>query len=176
MPSTDIALLASDGGRVELPRPVAAQASLLLRDMLDDATASSLGSGGDDGGAESSTMIEIPVDVVDTVTLERCATHMRYRYNNKMTELARPLKGNLEDALDAKDKEFLSDWDETITVSMVKASAFLNCPELYQLSCAKLASLLMGKSIEEIRVTLGVQNDFSPEEEAALRKEHGMEL
>jgi S-phase kinase-associated protein 1 len=93
-----------------------------------------------------------------------------------MSELSRPLKGNLEDAIDAKDKEFLSDWDESITVSMVKASAFLNCPELHQLSCAKLASLLLGKSIEEIRVTLGVQNDFSPEEEAALRKEHGMEL
>lgn len=171
-----VILVASDGGRVSLPRAVAAQASLLLRDMLDDNMQLFAAAAAESNTSCSGAMDEIPLDVLDTATLERCAVHMRYRYNNKMVELPRPLRGNLEDLVDSKDKEFLADWDDATAVCMVKASAFLNCPELHQLSCAKLASLLMQKSVEEIRITLGVQNDFSPEEEAALRKEHGMDL
>lgn len=38
------------------------------------------------------------------------------------------------------------------------------------LSCAKVASMIKGKSPEEIRSTFGITNDFTPEEEAKVGK------
>lgn len=35
-------------------------------------------------------------------------------------------------------------------------------------SCAKIASIIKGKSPEEIRAAFGIVNDFSPEEEAKV--------
>lgn len=160
--------MGGDGGRVLIGRAELIQSSLLMRDMLDDMT--------DAQGAPTTNGFEIPLDVIDSATLERCAVHMRYRFNNRMQEIPRPLKASLDDLLDSRDKEYTNEWDEATTVSMVRAATFLNCPELQQLACAKLASFMMSKSVEEIRVMLGVQNDFSPEEEAALRKEHGLEI
>ena len=43
---------------------------------------------------------------------------------------------------------------------------------LLDLCCAKIASMIKGKSPEEIRETFGIENDFTPEEEARLREEH----
>ena len=37
-------------------------------------------------------------------------------------------------------------------------------------SCAKVASMIKGKSPEEIRSTFGIANDFTPEEEAKVGK------
>ena len=35
-------------------------------------------------------------------------------------------------------------------------------------SCAKVASMIKGKSPEDIRSTFGIANDFTPEEEAKV--------
>jgi len=43
---------------------------------------------------------------------------------------------------------------------------------LLDLCCAKIASLIKGKSPEEIRNNLNIVNDFSPEEEAKVREEN----
>lgn len=40
------------------------------------------------------------------------------------------------------------------------------------LTCAKVASMIKGKSPEEIRRTFGIENDFTPEEEAQIREEN----
>ena len=40
------------------------------------------------------------------------------------------------------------------------------------LTCAKVASMIKGKSVEEIRETFSIKNDFTPEEEARVREEN----
>ena len=143
-------------------RDVAVQGSLLLRDLLDDEPTT----------AET---IEIPLELIDAPTLQRCVEHMNYRFNNRMRPLSKPLKGPLGSLLDQQDQNFTASWDEETTILTVKAACFLNDIELKDLASAKLAQFLIDKSIEEIRMMLGVEGDFTEEEEVALRKEHGLQ-
>lgn len=43
---------------------------------------------------------------------------------------------------------------------------------LMDLTCAKIASLIKGKTPEEIRKEFNIVNDFTPEEEAQVREEN----
>jgi S-phase kinase-associated protein 1 len=43
---------------------------------------------------------------------------------------------------------------------------------LLDLTCASVASMIKGKSPEDIRQTFNITNDFSPEEEAQVREEN----
>jgi len=46
------------------------------------------------------------------------------------------------------------------------AANYLDIKSLLDLGCAKIATLIKGKSPEEIRKTFNIINDFTPEEEA----------
>lgn len=52
------------------------------------------------------------------------------------------------------------------------ASNYLDCKTLLDAGCEAFAKHLVGKSVEELREILGVTNDFTPEEEEAIRKEN----
>ena len=43
---------------------------------------------------------------------------------------------------------------------------------MLDLSCAKVASLIKNKSIQEIRKFFSIENDFTPEEEAQIMEEN----
>ena len=43
---------------------------------------------------------------------------------------------------------------------------------LLDLACAKVASMIKGKTPEDIRKTFNIKNDFTPEEEAAIKEEN----
>ena len=48
----------------------------------------------------------------------------------------------------------------------------MDIKSLLNLSCAKVASLIKGKTPEEIRSTFNIVNDFTPEEEAQVTEEN----
>ena len=48
---------------------------------------------------------------------------------------------------------------------LIMASNYLDIKPLLELACAKVASLIKNKSIEEIRKFFNIENDFTPEEE-----------
>ncbi len=52
------------------------------------------------------------------------------------------------------------------------AANYLDIKSLLDLSCAKIATLIKGKTPEEIRKTFNIVNDFTPEEEAQIREEN----
>lgn len=54
---------------------------------------------------------------------------------------------------------------------MTIATNYLNIPCLLDALCKRIAQMLSGKSVEEMRIFLNVENDFSPEEEEAISKE-----
>ena len=55
---------------------------------------------------------------------------------------------------------------------LVMAANYLDVKPLLELSCAKVASLIKGKSIQEIRQFFQIENDFSPEEEEQVMQEN----
>lgn len=159
-----VRLVASDGKIVEVDRSAAEQCSLLLRDMLDDEPA--------DAGGEP---IEIPVGAARGDALAAVAEFMKLHHNQPMKEIERPLTRPLFDVLDEVDKKYIANWEPNFVIDVATAANFLNCPSLRDLASARLAQWITEKPIEEIRAMFGVENDFTPEEEALLRKEHGLD-
>lgn len=48
--------------------------------------------------------------------------------------------------------------------------------DLLDSCCQKIASMIRGKSVEEIRKLFNIENDFTPEEEAEIREENSWAL
>jgi S-phase kinase-associated protein 1 len=52
------------------------------------------------------------------------------------------------------------------------AANYLDIKPLLNLGCKTVANLIKGKSVEEIRTTFNIKNDFTPEEEETVKKEN----
>ena len=55
---------------------------------------------------------------------------------------------------------------------VVLAANFLDIKPLLDLGCKTIASQIKGKTAQQMRVLLGLPNDFSPEEEEQIRREN----
>jgi S-phase kinase-associated protein 1 len=62
--------------------------------------------------------------------------------------------------------------DQEKLFELILAANFMDIKPLLDLTCAAVASLIKGKTPEEIRKTFNIVNDFTPEEEAAVREEN----
>jgi len=71
-----------------------------------------------------------------------------------------------------QDAVFVDDLDQELLFSTLQAANYLDIPPLIDLGCAKIASMIKGKTPEQIRTTFHIVNDFTPEEEEAVRQEN----
>ena len=62
--------------------------------------------------------------------------------------------------------------DQGTLFQLILAANYLNIKELLDLTCYTVASMIRGKSPEEIRKAFNIKNDFTPEEEEEVRREH----
>lgn len=62
--------------------------------------------------------------------------------------------------------------DNVTLFDLILAANYLNVPCLLALACQRAADLIRGKTVEEIRAEFNIANDFTPEEEAEIRKEN----
>lgn len=53
-----------------------------------------------------------------------------------------------------------------------QAANYLDIKPLLDVGCKSVANMIKGKSAEEIRRTFNITNDFTPEEEAQIKKEN----
>ncbi|KAM7520284.1 hypothetical protein LguiB_019246 [Lonicera macranthoides] len=72
---------------------------------------------------------------------------------------------------DDDDDEFL-DVDQSIPYDLLMAANYLNIKDLLEKICEKIAGMIEGKSVEEIRKTFEIENDFEPEQEKEIRSEN----
>jgi hypothetical protein len=152
-------LIPRDGVPIRVPVSRTLQ-SLLLRDLLD-------------GNDES--CVDVPLDMIEADTLHLVTDYMELRHGFPPTEIERPLRESLLTVLDEKDKRFIEPLDEEAVLKLVKASNFLNYPALKALACARCADWMKDKTLQEIRDMFNLTCDFTPDEIAALKKEHDLE-
>jgi len=131
-----VILVAADGHKVEVPRNVA-EMSVLIKEMLAD-----------DEDDETS---EIPLPNVQKEVLEKVVEFCKHHVNDPMAEIEKPLKSNVM-------TDVVSDWDanyidveQSTLFSIILAANYLDLPSLLDLACAKVASMIKGKTPEEIR-------------------------
>jgi S-phase kinase-associated protein 1 len=143
----------------------ATQMSGLIKDMLEDA-------------AEEQTIIPIPN--VNGRTLKFIVDYIEYHHDKRAEPIEKPLKGKIEDVISEWDKNFIftelvrggDEKQHELLIDVIMAANFLNIKDCLDLTCATVASMIKGKSPEQIRALFNIENDFTPEEEEKIREEN----
>jgi len=149
-------LKSSQGAVFEVEASVASMSNL-IKNMIDDS------------GCEE----EIPLPNVKTPILGKVIEYCRFHKDTPAGDIQKPLKSqNLtECGVSEWDSEFVN-IEQEILFELILAANYLDIKGLLDLACAKVASMIKGKTPEEIRQTFNITNDFTPEEEAQVREEN----
>ncbi|XVF67949.1 hypothetical protein PTKIN_Ptkin10aG0163100 [Pterospermum kingtungense] len=73
--------------------------------------------------------------------------------------------------LESWDADFVN-VDQNTLFDLILAANYLNIKGLLDLTCETVANMMKEKKPEEIRKTFNIINDYTPEQEAEIRKEH----
>ncbi|KAF6746283.1 Skp1 family, dimerization domain-containing protein [Ephemerocybe angulata] len=91
-----------------------------------------------------------------------------------------PLPASDVDPAEIGDRSLdIADWDQKymavdqeMLFEIILAANYLDIKSLLDVGCKTVAKMMKGKSSEEIRTLFNIANDFTPEEEAQIRKEN----
>ena len=115
---------------------------------------------------------EIPLPDVKTSILSKVLEFLTHYKGEPMTDIEKPLKSsNMNDDVQKWYADFVN-VEKEILFELILAANFMDIPPLLELSCATVASMIKGKTPEEIRQHFNIVNDFTPEEEAQIREEN----
>mmetsp|Transcript_5777 Transcript_5777/g.22573 ORF Transcript_5777/g.22573 Transcript_5777/m.22573 type:complete len:184 (-) Transcript_5777:291-842(-) len=156
--SVKIGLISSEGDRFEVSLEVA-KMSELVKTMIDD-------------DADDDEQQEIPLPNVKSDTLGNVIEYCKHYQEEPMDEIEKPLKS-------ADMREVVQEWyatfmnrDQEALFDLILAANYMDIKSLLDLTCATVASMIKGKTPEEIRKCFNIVNDFTPEEEAQVREEN----
>lgn len=115
---------------------------------------------------------EIPLPNVKAEVLKKVVEYMKYHSDNPPREIEKPLKSaSMQEVVSQWDADFV-EVDQELLFELILAANYMDIKPLLDLTCAKVASMIKGKTPEQIRKTFNIQNDFTPEEEEAVRAEN----
>ena len=151
-------LISAEGDPCPVPLAVA-KMSELVKSMMDE-----------DG--EDDDIKEIPLPNVKSQVLRKVIEFCEHHLQEPMTEIEKPLKSNsMGDVVQKWYAEFV-DVEQVLLFELILAANYMDIKPLLDLTCATVASMIKGKTPEDIRTTFNITNDFSPEEEAQVREEN----
>ena len=150
-------LVSKEGQSFSIAKEAAVRSNL-IKNMLEDA-------GPDE---------DIPLPNISTSVLELVIDYLSH-YQDPTTappEIDKPLKtANFGELVPLWDFTFV-DKPHEVLFELILAANYLDIKGLLDLSAAKVASMIKGKTPDEIRRTFNIVNDFTPEEEAQIREEN----
>mmetsp|Transcript_12603 Transcript_12603/g.17307 ORF Transcript_12603/g.17307 Transcript_12603/m.17307 type:complete len:180 (+) Transcript_12603:618-1157(+) len=154
-------LVSSEGESFDVPVDVA-KMSVIAGEMINDEE-------DDDNEAQ-----DIPLPNVKSAILAKVIEFMQHHKLEPMSEIEKPLKSsNMADVVQEWYANFVGNGiDQEVLFELILAANYMDIKPLLDLTCATVASMIKGKTPEEIRKTFNIVNDFTPEEEAAVREEN----
>lgn len=78
----------------------------------------------------------------------------------------------LEKVLTYFEQECLSTMDQSELFEVILAANYLDIEDLLNDACQVVADMMKGLTTEQIRELFHIENDFTPEEEAEIKREH----
>ena len=110
---------------------------------------------------------------VPTAILEMVVKFWQFHQEKPLNTIEKPLtSADMKQVVNDERYADFIDVEQDILFRVVEAANYLNIPPLLDLGCAKIASMIKGKTTEQIRETFNIGNDFTPEEEAEIREEN----
>ena len=150
-----VKLTTGDGEEVEVEKEIICK-SVLVKGIIDDA------------GTEDA----IPLQNVKKETLDKIIEYCRHIHVNSPPDIEKPLRSNdLSGVVHQWYAKFV-DIEQEKLFELILAANFMDIKSLLELTTAKVASLIKGKTIPETRKFFNIENDFTPEEEAQIMDEN----
>jgi len=151
-------LVSQEGDSFDVDLRVA-KMSELVKAMIDDET-------------EEDEAPEIPLPNVKSPVLAKVIEFCKHYQSEPMNDIEKPLKSsNMHEVVQDWYADFVN-VDQQVLFEIILAANYMDIKPLLDLTCATVASMIKGKTPEEIRQTFNIVNDFTPEEEAQVREEN----
>jgi len=150
---TKVTLKSSDDETFEVEQEVA-NMSETIKNLIEDAAADN---------------DVIPLPNVSGKDLGKVIEYCKFKVSSKKKNSDGVLMS--EDEVKNWETEFVK-VDQGTLFQLILAANYLNIKDLLDLTCFTVASMIRGKSPEEIRKAFNIKNDFTPEEEEEVRREH----
>ena len=151
----NITLISSDGEKVVISSK-AVQRSVLVKGIIEDYPDNA----------------EVPLNNVKSNILLEIKEYLDHYENQEPKSIERPLPSqNFQDCVDDWDFKYI-DVEKDLIFELILGANYMDIKPLLELASAKVASIIKGKTTEEIRKTFGIQNDFTPEEEQQILEEN----
>ncbi|CCC70781.1 hypothetical protein NCAS_0F02970 [Naumovozyma castellii] len=169
-----VVLVSGEGEKFKVDRKIA-ERSLLLKNYLNDMHDSHLQDTSDEEEEEEEDddeddEIVMPVPNVRSSVLQKVIEWAEHHKDSNFPDEDDD-DSRKSAPVDAWDREFLK-VDQEMLYEIILAANYLNIKPLLDAGCKVVAEMIRGRSPEEIRRTFNIVNDFTPEEEAAIRREN----
>ncbi|SMN19712.1 similar to Saccharomyces cerevisiae YDR328C SKP1 Evolutionarily conserved kinetochore protein that is part of multiple protein complexes [Maudiozyma saulgeensis] len=167
--SQTVVLVSGEGEKFTVEKKIA-ERSLLLKNYLNDMHDNNVDSDSDAEDEDDEDEIVMPVPNVRSSVLQKVIEWAEHHKNSNFPD------DDDDDSrksapVDTWDREFLK-VDQEMLYEIILAANYLNIKPLLDAGCKVVAEMIRGRSPEEIRRTFNIVNDFTPEEEAAIRREN----
>ncbi|KAJ3417119.1 suppressor of kinetochore protein mutant [Chytridiales sp. JEL 0842] len=151
-----VKLTSNDGQEFNVPKEVATQ-SILIKNMLEDV-----------GDADDQP---IPLPNVSAPILSKVIEYATMHKDDPPPPPEEEMRPKSSEDIEEQDREFMN-VDQGTLFELILAANYLDMKNLLDLGCKTVANMIKGKTVEEIRKTFNIVNDFTPEEEEQIRKEN----
>ena len=109
---------------------------------------------------------DIEFKTINYSALKKVAEYLEHYKDSEPKEIIQPLpKKEFKDCVDNWDYEYINISNETVLEIMLAAN-FMDIKPLVELTCAKIASVIKGKSTKEIQDLLNIESDCNDDEES----------
>ena len=149
METAKLVLVSSDNQKIEIDSE-SAQKSHLLKGLMTDF---------------NSSQEPIPIPDIKADILNKVVEYLTYYKGKNPKDIPKPMpSANLSEIIDEWDVKFINGIELDSVFDLINAANYMDIPSLLDLSCAKIASLLKGKTAQEIRTMFNIECDLTEEE------------
>ena len=148
-------LISSDSEKISISSKVC-QKSTLVKGMIEDFP----------------NETQFPMYEIKGRVLKKIKDYLEYYEDKEPKQIEKPLRSmNFRECVDEWDYNYIN-VDKELIFEIILGANFMDIKPLLELALAKIASIIKGKSTEDIRKILDITNDFSPEEEQKIIEEN----
>jgi S-phase kinase-associated protein 1 len=150
-----VILVSQEKKEFKVPKRAAVQSNLVKTALEEDQEAAQI------------QLVHISAPIV-----EKVIQYMEYHKDVEPRRIESPLKStNMKELVDRFDANFVDDMDLDTLMRVLLAANYMDVKSLLGLLCAKVASMMKGKTADQIRKTFNIRGEFTPEEEEEIRKD-----
>ena len=108
---------------------------------------------------------EIPLPDIKYNILKKVVEYLTYYKDKEPAQIPKPLpSANLNEFTSEWDVNFINSIELDGVFDLINAANYMDINSLLDLACAKIASLMKGKSAQEIRAMFNIECDLSEDE------------